>query len=107
MAITLTDKAANRAKTVLASRSGAAALRLGVKPVGCSGNAYVIDYAEAISPDDEVFESQGVKIIVDRKQLVFVDGTEIDYRREGLSEGFRFSNPNEKARCGCGESFTV
>lgn len=107
MAIILTDKAANRARTILAGRGAAVALRLGVRPVGCSGNAYVIDCADAIRPDDEVFESQGVKIVVDRKQLVFVDGTEIDYRREGLSEGFRFSNPNEKARCGCGESFTV
>lgn len=107
MAITLTDKAANRARAVLASRGGGAALRLGVRPVGCSGNAYVVEYAEAIGPDDQVFESQGVKIVVDQKHLVFIDGTEIDYRREGLSEGFRFSNPNEKARCGCGESFTV
>jgi iron-sulfur cluster assembly protein len=107
MAIILTDKAANRARTVLANRGKGAALRLGVRPVGCSGNAYVIEYAEAISAEDEVFESQGVKIVVHRNHLVFVDGTEIDYRREGLSEGFRFNNPNEKARCGCGESFTV
>lgn len=107
MALTLTDKAADRARSVLADRGNSGALRLGIKPVGCSGNAYVIEYAAAIGPDDEVFESCGVKIVVDRKHLVFVDGTEIDYRREGLSEGFRFNNPNEKARCGCGESFTV
>lgn len=107
MAITLTHEAANRAKAFLARRSAGTVLRLGVKPTGCSGNTYVIEYADAIGPDDQVFESQGVKIVVDRKNLIFVDGTEIDYQRQGLSEGFRFNNPNEKARCGCGESFTV
>lgn len=106
MAITLTDKAASRVRNFLATRGGAA-LRLGVRPAGCSGSAYVVDYADAVGPDDQVFESQGVKIVIDRKNLIFLDGTEIDYAREGLSEGFRFNNPNEKARCGCGESFTV
>lgn len=106
MAITLTENALERARKVLAKES-AAALRLGVKPTGCSGNAYVVGVAKAINPEDEVFESQGVRIVVDRQSLVFLDGTEVDYTREGLNEGFRFRNPNEKARCGCGESFTV
>lgn len=107
MAITLTEKAAARARIFLEKRAPGAALRLGIKPTGCSGSSYVVDFADDINPDDQVFESQGVKIVVDAKSLVLVDGTEIDYARQGLSEGFRFSNPNEKARCGCGESFTV
>lgn len=107
MTISLTDKAATRARTLLAKQGPGAALRLGIKPTGCSGNSYVVEFAEAIGPDDQVFESQGVKIVVDRKNLVLLDGTEIDYTREGLNESFRFHNPNEKARCGCGESFTT
>lgn len=107
MAITLTDRAVARARNVLANHSAGSVLRLGVKPTGCSGNAYVVEFADAVGPDDQVFEREGVRIVVDRKSLVFLDGTELDYTREGLNEGFRFSNPNEKARCGCGESFTV
>lgn len=106
MAITLTPKAVERARNVLAKQA-AAALRLGVKPTGCSGNAYVVELADTIRPEDHVFEDQGVRVVVDPKSLVFLDGTEVDYAREGLNEGFRFRNPNEKARCGCGESFTV
>jgi iron-sulfur cluster assembly protein len=106
MAITLTDKAASRVRNFLAGRR-AAALRFGVKVTGCSGNTYVVEPVDAIGPEDEIFESQGIKIIVDKKNLIFLDGTEIDYTRAGLNEGFRFNNPNEKARCGCGESFTV
>ena len=107
MAITLTERAAAHAKTYLTKHSPSAALRLGVKPTGCSGNAYVVEFADAAGPDDQIFESDGVRIVVDRKSLVFLDGTEVDYTREGLNEGFRFKNPKEKARCGCGESFTV
>ncbi|HEX9811326.1 MAG TPA: iron-sulfur cluster assembly accessory protein [Burkholderiales bacterium] len=107
MAITLTERAVTRAKNHLAKYSPNAVLRLGVKPTGCSGNAYLVEFADAAGPDDQVFESDGVRIVVDRKSLAFLDGTEIDYAREGLNEGFRFKNPNEKARCGCGESFTV
>jgi iron-sulfur cluster assembly protein len=106
VAITLTQKAVERARSVL-TKQAAAALRLGVKTTGCSGNAYVVELAQAIGPEDEVFETQGVRVVVDRKSLAFLDGTEVDYVREGLNEGFRFRNPNEKARCGCGESFTV
>ena len=107
MAITLTDTAAARARSFLEKRAPGTVLRIGVKPTGCSGQSYVVDFADRIGPDDAVFESQGVKVVVDRKNLIFLEGTEIDYRREGLNEGFRFNNPNEKARCGCGESFTV
>lgn len=106
MAIMLTDKAAARARNVLTGKS-AAALRLRVRPTGCSGNAYVVEVAEIVGPEDQVFESHGVRIVVDRDSLPLLDGTEVDYTREGLNEGFRFRNPNEKARCGCGESFTV
>lgn len=106
MAITLTPKALERARIVL-TKEAAAALRLGVRPTGCSGNAYVVEIAQAIGPEDQVFETQGVRVVVDRKSLALLDGTEVDYTREGLNEGFRFRNPNEKARCGCGESFTV
>lgn len=91
----------------MAAQAGANALRVALKPTGCSGNAYVMDYAEAPGPDDQVFESQGVKILVHKNDLLFLDGTEIDFTRENLNESFRFNNPNEKARCGCGESFTV
>jgi iron-sulfur cluster assembly protein len=106
VAITLTPKALERARIVL-TKEAAPALRLGVKPTGCSGNAYVVELAQAIGPEDQVFETQGVRVVVDRKSLELLDGTEVDYAREGLNEGFRFRNPNEKARCGCGESFTV
>lgn len=107
MAITLTEKAADRVRTFLEKRGKGAGLRLGVKNVGCSGKAYVVEYADSIGPDDQVFESHGVKVIISATNLVFLDGTEIDYEREGLSEGFKFHNPNEKARCGCGESFSI
>lgn len=107
MAITLTEKAAARARNVLAKQGAAAGLRIGVKPTGCSGHSYVVELAESVGAEDRVFESQGIKIVVEAKNLALLDGTEIDYAREGLSEGFRFRNPNEKARCGCGESFTV
>lgn len=107
MAITLTEKAANRVRTFLEKRGKGAGLRLGVKNVGCSGKAYVVEYADSIGPDDQVFESHGVKVIISSTNLVFLDGTEIDYEREGLGEGFTFRNPNEKARCGCGESFSI
>jgi iron-sulfur cluster assembly protein len=107
MAITLTEKAATRVRDFLIRRGHGEGLRLGLKSAGCSGQSYVVDYADAIGPGDQVFESHGVKIIIDPKILVLLDGTEIDYGRDGLNEGFRFSNPNEKGRCGCGESFNV
>lgn len=107
MAITLTDNAAKRVKDFLANRGKGVGLRLGVKTTGCSGMAYVLEFADAAEAGDEVFESQGVKIFVDAKSLVYIDGTELDFSKEGLNEGFKFNNPKEKATCGCGESFTV
>jgi iron-sulfur cluster assembly protein len=107
MAITLTENAASRIKEFLTYRGKGEGLRLGVKTSGCSGMAYVLEFADAAEAGDEIFESQGVKIFVDAKSLVYLDGTELDFTKEGLNEGFKFNNPNEKASCGCGESFTV
>lgn len=107
MSITLTDKAAEHVKTFFENRGKGIALRLGVKTTGCSGMAYVMEFADEIDPTDEVFESNGVKVIVDKKSLIYLAGTELDYAKEGLNEGFQFNNPNVKDSCGCGESFTV
>ena len=107
MAITVTQTAADRINDFLANRGKGVGLRLGVKTTGCSGMAYVIEFVDELNPEDEVFEDHGVKVIVDRKSLVYIDGTELDFAREGLNEGFQFNNPNEQAQCGCGESFTV
>jgi iron-sulfur cluster assembly protein len=107
MAITLTDNAAERVRNFIAQRGKGVGLRLGVKTSGCSGMAYVLEFADEIEPGDQVFESNGVKVIVDPKSLIYLDGTELDYCKEGLNEGFRFDNPNVKDQCGCGESFTV
>jgi iron-sulfur cluster assembly protein len=107
MSITLTDTAADRVQAFLKNRGKGLGVRLGVKTTGCSGMAYVVEFADEIQPEDTVFEDHGVKVIVDAKSLVYLDGTQLDYRKEGLNEGFQFDNPNEKDRCGCGESFTV
>lgn len=107
MAITLTDKAADRVKTFLEKRGKGVGMRLGVKTTGCSGMAYVLEFADEVEADDLVFEDRGVKVIVNPKSLVYLDGTELDYTREGLNEGFKFNNPNVKDSCGCGESFNV
>jgi iron-sulfur cluster assembly protein len=107
MAITMTDAAADRVKTFLVNRGKGVGLRLGVKTSGCSGMAYIMEFADEIEESDVVFEDKDVKIIVDPKSLVYIDGTEMDFAKEGLNEGFKFINPNEKAACGCGESFTV
>jgi len=107
MTITLTETAAQRVQTFLQSRGKGVGLRLGVKTSGCSGMAYILEFADEILPEDTVFEDRGVKVIVDPKSLVYLDGTELDFTKEGLNEGFKFNNPNEKDRCGCGESFTV
>jgi iron-sulfur cluster assembly protein len=107
MAIELSDKAASRVKHFLDNRGKGIGLRLGVKTTGCSGLAYVIEFVDELRDDDEVFESKGVKVVVDRKSLLFLDGTEVDFARVGLNEGFQFNNPNAKDACGCGESFTV
>jgi len=107
MAITLTQKAAKHVQHNLDQRGKGMGLRLGVKTTGCSGMAYTLEFADAIEEQDAVFESQGVKIIVDPKSMLYIDGTELDYVREGLNEGFQFNNPNVKDECGCGESFNV
>ena len=107
MSITLTQSAADRISGFLENRGKGVGLRLGVKTSGCSGMAYVIEFADEIEGDDEVFEDKGVKVLIDPKSLVYLDGTELDYGKEGLNEGFQFNNPNVKDNCGCGESFTV
>ncbi|MGD8312392.1 MAG: iron-sulfur cluster assembly protein IscA [Gammaproteobacteria bacterium] len=107
MAITLTTAAADRVKSFLEQRGKGVGLRLGVKTTGCSGMAYVLEFADTVGSDDRVFEDQGVKVIVDPRSLVYLDGTELDYAKEGLNEGFQFNNPNVKDLCGCGESFNV
>jgi iron-sulfur cluster assembly protein len=107
MAISLTESAAARVRTHLASRGRGLGLRLGVKTSGCSGFSYVIDYADEVRADDLVFESAGVKVFVDPNSLASIDGTRIDFVRQGLNESFRFENPNVRGECGCGESFTV
>ena len=107
MAITLTEHAADRIKDFLAQRGKGLGLRLGVKTTGCSGMAYVMEYVDEIEDSDVVFEDRGVKVIINPKSLVYLDGTELDYAREGLNEGFKFNNPNVKDMCGCGESFNV
>ena len=107
MAIQLTDVAATRVLEFLKGRGKGIGLRLGVKTTGCSGMAYVIEFVDELQADDSVFESKGVKVVVDAKSLIFIDGTEVDFAKEGLNEGFQFRNPNAKDECGCGESFTV
>ena len=107
MAVTLTEAAAERVRSRLASRGHGEGLRLGVKTTGCSGLAYVVDYADEVDASDQVFDSHGVKVIVNDDCLTFVDGTEIDFRHDGLSSAFSFRNPNVEDECGCGESFTV
>ena len=107
MAITLTKKAATRVEKYLESRGKGVGLKLAVKTTGCSGMAYVLEFSDEIPAEDHVFESYGIKIMVDPKSLIYIDGTELDFAREGLNEGFQFNNPNVKASCGCGESFTV
>ncbi|NJO12621.1 MAG: iron-sulfur cluster assembly accessory protein [Gammaproteobacteria bacterium] len=107
MAISLTESAAQRVRTYLQSRANAVGLRLAIKKTGCSGFAYVVNYAEAVERDDVVFEDRGVKVVVDADSLPLVDGTEVDFVKQGLNEAFRFRNPNVKGECGCGESFTV
>jgi iron-sulfur cluster assembly protein len=107
MAISLTPAAAERVRTFLASRGKGLGLRLGVRKTGCSGFAYVVNYADATAQTDHVFEDQGVKVFVDPDSLPLIDGTQVDFVKQGLNEAFRFHNPNIKGECGCGESFSV
>jgi iron-sulfur cluster assembly protein len=107
MAITLTQTASKRMDKFLTNRKQGLGVRLGVQTTGCSGLGYTMEFVDDINDDDSVFEDRGVKIIIDAKSLVYLDGTEVDFVKEGLNEGFEFNNPNSKAECGCGESFTV
>ena len=107
MSISLTESAAHRVKTFLTARGRGLGLRLGVRKTGCSGFAYVINYADDANPDDLVFEDRGVKVFVDPASLSLIDGTTVDFVKQGLNEAFRFKNPNVKGECGCGESFSV
>ncbi len=107
MSISLTDSAATHVKNYLEKRGKGVGVRLGVKTTGCSGMAYTIEFADQVEDEDHVFEDKGVKVIVNPKSMVYLSGTELDFTREGLNEGFKFTNPNEKDRCGCGESFSV
>ena len=107
MAISLTDSAADRVRNFLASRGQGIGLRLGVRKTGCSGFAYVINYADQSLADDLVFDSNGVKVFVDPASLPLIDGTIVDFVKQGLNEAFKFKNPNVKGECGCGESFNV
>jgi iron-sulfur cluster assembly protein len=103
----LTDAAADRVKSFLQQRGKGLGLRLGVRTSGCSGMAYVLEFVDDLDEGDVVFEDHGVKVIVDPKSMVYIDGTELDFAKEGLNEGFKFNNPNVKDECGCGESFNI
>jgi iron-sulfur cluster assembly protein len=107
MAITLTPAAADHISAFLAKRGKGMGLRLGVRTTGCSGLAYKLEYADEARPEDLTFQSNGVTVVIDPKSLPYIDGTELDYAKEGLNEGFKFNNPNVKDECGCGESFNV
>jgi iron-sulfur cluster assembly protein len=107
MSVLLTPAAARHVEKSLAKRGSGVGLRLAVKTSGCNGFAYALEFVDAVNPDDECFEAHGVKVIVDARSLGMLAGTELDFVREGLNEGFKFNNPNAKANCGCGESFAV
>ena len=107
MSITLTERAATHVQNYLTKCGKGIGLRFGVRTTGCSGMAYKIEFVDTASAEDQSFESNGVKVFVDPKSLVYIDGTELDFVREGLNEGFKFNNPKEKDTCGCGESFNV
>jgi iron-sulfur cluster assembly protein len=108
MAVQLTESAAERVKQMLAKRGQGVGMRVGVKKSGCAGYAYVVDYADEVGPEDEVFESHGAKVVVSKQDLQFIDGMTLDYVKEDLlNEGFQFHNPNVKDSCGCGESFSI
>lgn len=107
MAVTMTERAATRVQTFLNNRGKGVGLRLAVKTSGCSGMAYSLEFADEQNDEDLIFASHGVNLLVDQKSLPYLDGTELDFAKEGLNEGFKFNNPNVKDTCGCGESFTV
>ena len=105
--ITITENAAKHINSYLTKRGKGLGVRLGVKTSGCSGMAYTLEFVDEIQPEDQVFEQNGVKVFIDPKSMVYLDGTQVDFAKEGLQEGFKFENPNAKESCGCGESFHV
>ena len=107
MPVTLSESAARHVSNFIAKRGKGFGIRLGVKTSGCSGMAYKLEFVDATEDEDEVFESHGVKVVIDPKSLAYLDGTELDFVKEGLNEGFKFNNPNVRGECGCGESFNV
>ena len=107
MGITMTEAAARHVQRSIDGRGKGAGIRLGVRTTGCSGLAYVLEFVDEVADEDQVFENFGVKLIIDPKSLTYLDGTELDFAREGLNEGFKFNNPNVRGECGCGESFNV
>ena len=107
MAVTLSEAAARHVSRYISKRGKGVGVRLGVKTTGCSGLAYKLEYADDVAPEDHIFEAHGIKVLIDPKSLPYLDGTELDFVREGLNEGFKFNNPNVKSECGCGESFQV
>jgi iron-sulfur cluster assembly protein len=107
MAVTVTEAAGKHISSNLLSRGKGEGIRVAVRTSGCSGMAYVLEFVDEIAPEDSVFEDAGVKVVIDPKSLAYLDGTELDFVKEGLNEGFKFNNPNASAECGCGESFTV
>ncbi|WP_298828989.1 iron-sulfur cluster assembly accessory protein [uncultured Piscinibacter sp.] len=107
MSLSVTPKAATQIRKAIDKRGGGVGLRVAIKTSGCSGYAYALEFADAIGSEDLTFESEGVQLLVDAKSLAMIDGTQLDWVREGLNEGFKFNNPNASATCGCGESFAV
>jgi len=107
MSVTMTPAASERVKTFMVNRGKGVGLRLGIKTTGCSGLAYVLEFVDEVNEDDQVFSIDDVNIIIDGKSLVYLNGIELDFVKEGLNEGFQFTNPNAKGECGCGESFNV
>ncbi|MCK9237745.1 MAG: iron-sulfur cluster assembly protein IscA [Thiopseudomonas sp.] len=107
MTVSLTEAAAKHVRRSLDKRGKGEGIRVGIRTTGCSGMAYVLEYVDEVGAEDEVFESHGLKVIVDSNSLDFIDGTELDFVREGINEGFKFNNPNVRGECGCGESFSV
>ncbi|CRY01033.1 iron-sulfur cluster assembly protein IscA [Yersinia enterocolitica] len=107
MSISISNSAAQRVSAFLNNRGKGLGLRLGVRTSGCSGMAYILEFVDEMNDDDIVFEDKGVKVIIDGKSMVYLDGTELDFVKEGLNEGFKFNNPNVSSECGCGESFNV
>lgn len=107
MSVTMTPEAKERVQSFMANRGKGLGLRLGIKTTGCSGLAYVLEFVDDLNDDDELYDIDGVKIIIDAKSFIYLQGIELDFVKEGLNEGFQFNNPNAKGECGCGESFTV